>query len=736
MSMLTSKMERMSPGQILADAEIAKFVESLALGIAKAQEALDRNTVDSYIKLAQNPLPDGQTTLIDLGLVPAFYHFQYADLEVNLQVSLKVDQSTKLGIGAFVNSDDTDRSSSNSQSVGTVTVKVIQGNGAPAQAILEISENAEGQVDIATSTVKLIEQGTGNASSGDIEVELEDGLWQSAHALADAIRNDPGASSNNVPEVADADVDVVWPASPILCTTSNADAFKVSPNKVRVVWANNAPARAMFSLTGNNEGTLELAYTDSSSAAQGPHVLATVGPNTSAQGVNVNLGSDLTATMVNLLLELNTNTALSSDYDAKAVFVGGSMGSPRIPHFDNNSSTLKPGDLDALDAIIRYLGAAPNARIELTGHTDNTGSKSYNYGLGTRRAKAARDYLVDHGVSASRLEIASKGEDVPVGDNSTPTGRAENRRVEIKVLSGPTDVFEVATDGNGAAWTTTTISSNLGALLGAWDGSAQATANDGDTVTIPAGGGVALTFKDSGATGDQFNRGADARETAANLAALINTSASLPNHHAWSVGTVVYILGPGGKVTVTLTTDAVGAGANSTNLDDPSGSIAIGQPFQGGADGGQANPGDTLDLGGHTLTVVDASASPGPNNFAKGANAGETANNLRDTINNLSGWNASAAGDTLTVTGPSGSSLSTDNTLAFKLSANRIGGTVDKSDTYKNDAFAYGASVSLDVARKYEQSVTGNSSIKVRMTSIPAPPQFLDTIADYLDRVL
>jgi outer membrane protein OmpA-like peptidoglycan-associated protein len=73
--------------------------------------------------------------------------------------------------------------------------------------------------------------------------------------------------------------------------------------------------------------------------------------------------------------------------------------------------------------------------FEIEGHTDSTGDAAYNMLLGEERAMAVRDYLAKaHGIALSRLEVISYGEDEPVADNKTRDGRAQNRRVVIRVL--------------------------------------------------------------------------------------------------------------------------------------------------------------------------------------------------------------------------------------------------------------------------------------------------------------
>ncbi len=73
--------------------------------------------------------------------------------------------------------------------------------------------------------------------------------------------------------------------------------------------------------------------------------------------------------------------------------------------------------------------------FEIEGHTDSTGDATYNHRLGEERAMAVRDYIASkHGIALSRLNVISYGKDKPVADNKTKDGRAQNRRVVIRIL--------------------------------------------------------------------------------------------------------------------------------------------------------------------------------------------------------------------------------------------------------------------------------------------------------------
>lgn len=101
--------------------------------------------------------------------------------------------------------------------------------------------------------------------------------------------------------------------------------------------------------------------------------------------------------------------------------------------FDTNSSAVKPELRNVLDSFARSLTDDRSSRMTVVGHTDNTGSDATNNRLSVDRAQGVRDYLAARGVSPTRIETTGHGEREPIADNSTDTGRARNRRVEIYV---------------------------------------------------------------------------------------------------------------------------------------------------------------------------------------------------------------------------------------------------------------------------------------------------------------
>ena len=103
--------------------------------------------------------------------------------------------------------------------------------------------------------------------------------------------------------------------------------------------------------------------------------------------------------------------------------------------FDFDSDVLKDEGKAALDAVgdkIQSKGASV-VDVDVIGHTDSIGSEEYNQQLSLRRATSVKDYIVTKGVDASIIDVSGKGESQPVADNSTKEGRAQNRRVEVRI---------------------------------------------------------------------------------------------------------------------------------------------------------------------------------------------------------------------------------------------------------------------------------------------------------------
>ncbi|MDO8349964.1 MAG: OmpA family protein [Gallionella sp.] len=99
--------------------------------------------------------------------------------------------------------------------------------------------------------------------------------------------------------------------------------------------------------------------------------------------------------------------------------------------FNTNKAQLKSGGMHNVQKLADFLNQYPKHNVLVEGHTDSTGSDSYNLELSDRRANAVRTALIDKGVNGNRVATRGYGEAYPVAGNDTVTGRQLNRRVEI-----------------------------------------------------------------------------------------------------------------------------------------------------------------------------------------------------------------------------------------------------------------------------------------------------------------
>ena len=102
--------------------------------------------------------------------------------------------------------------------------------------------------------------------------------------------------------------------------------------------------------------------------------------------------------------------------------------------FETGKSIITPGSYTELDRLLNILKENDQMKIEISGHTDKTGSEAINSKLSGERAKAVVEYLVKKGIVRLRMESKGYGSLQPVADNATSQGRAKNRRVEFKIL--------------------------------------------------------------------------------------------------------------------------------------------------------------------------------------------------------------------------------------------------------------------------------------------------------------
>ena len=155
----------------------------------------------------------------------------------------------------------------------------------------------------------------------------------------------------------------------------------------------------------------------------------------------------LRSTLVGAAIGAAAGGAIGATLDQQAADLRNRLGNPNVTVtnmgsyllvnlpddvvFATDSAAVRPDLAGEIRSIAANLVSYPNSRIQVLGHTDNTGTAAYNFDLSQRRAVAVADILIGAGVPSSRLSSVGIGEDRPVASNTTVSGRAQNRRVEI-----------------------------------------------------------------------------------------------------------------------------------------------------------------------------------------------------------------------------------------------------------------------------------------------------------------
>mgnify|MGYP006371788405 FL=1 len=124
--------------------------------------------------------------------------------------------------------------------------------------------------------------------------------------------------------------------------------------------------------------------------------------------------------------------ALTVDYTTKTVTEENRVASKSEQiNFDFGKATISPSSYALLDKLANDLISSEGLKILLVGHTDNVGSAEQNQILSQARAEAVKQYFLKKGIPSTRIDTEGKGLQEPIESNSTDSGRAKNRRVQI-----------------------------------------------------------------------------------------------------------------------------------------------------------------------------------------------------------------------------------------------------------------------------------------------------------------
>ncbi len=185
---------------------------------------------------------------------------------------------------------------------------------------------------------------------------------------------------------------------------------------------------AEIEITDNSTGTIIETFTTNSATGKFLITLASgknYGIAVKAEGYlfhseNFDIPSGSADNLVNKVIELK-NIAVGSKIALRNIF------------FDTGKSTLRSESNAELDRLVKLLKDVPSLKIEISGHTDNTGSATLNAKLSQDRADAVVNYLKGKGIATNRLTSMGYGSDQPIATNSTSDGRQQNRRTEFEI---------------------------------------------------------------------------------------------------------------------------------------------------------------------------------------------------------------------------------------------------------------------------------------------------------------
>jgi outer membrane protein OmpA-like peptidoglycan-associated protein len=132
------------------------------------------------------------------------------------------------------------------------------------------------------------------------------------------------------------------------------------------------------------------------------------------------------------LKDVKEGGALTMDIQLEKIKVGNHVVLNNV-FFESNSFELKNESKTELNTLIELMNKNPTLKIEIGGHTDNSGIEKDNESLSASRAKSVNDFMVSKGIAADRLTYKGYAATKPIADNKTAEGKAKNRRTEFTV---------------------------------------------------------------------------------------------------------------------------------------------------------------------------------------------------------------------------------------------------------------------------------------------------------------
>ena len=376
----------MKPGEILADASVAEFIKTLGLSIAEAQQALDENSVNQIAEFIEPREGLGGKTLLDLGLSPAFYHYQHADITCSMQLSLKVEKNLSLGlnIGGSLQSTNTE-SSNNSQSESS-SESGSSTRTETRRASVQVTSASAGSLTVGGRAFPL----TGNSPLERIQ------------NLRNSLTGDPATGIARV----------LYRMRPTPLTIStDAPAEKVITTENSVAFKGGGFDRAMVRVGAN---------VDTDYVLHASHTAVTTA-KASLQAYAAHVSAQIAA----------------EGYDTQSIAPSERLFSfGAFPTGDADVQSDWDSDLDYMAEVILAL----NTRVDIQGFADRqmypggaTASDEDNRELGDNRAQSIHDALHRRGVPTSLLRVLDSTGDQAAADagDERGTNNPAFRRADI-----------------------------------------------------------------------------------------------------------------------------------------------------------------------------------------------------------------------------------------------------------------------------------------------------------------
>jgi outer membrane protein OmpA-like peptidoglycan-associated protein len=346
-------LDEMTPGEILADSSVAEFIKELGLGIAAAQTALDDNSVRQMEIFTTRRDDLGGRSLLDLGLSPAFYHYQHADITCSMQLRMEVGKSDEFGFGIQAGVNDTNASTGSSSSSTSSSTSTDRSLTKSARLTMRSDSTAALAVqggDTITPTGS-----TPTERLSNLQARLAGGTGE----IERLVFNPPDTRPDMSIETPTDKVVVNSPTIAFLRPDTNSALIRVRAN-----------ANTDFVVNGS------LTVSTTAQASLDDYAAHVAQQFTAAGFTRVNH------------------------------MAPGPRVQFAVTYHDTGVQDPQPDSIDSMQRLVGMLQATGQS-VEIEGFTDRQGPRAANLALGEARARTIRDLLVSQGLPASQARIST-----------------------------------------------------------------------------------------------------------------------------------------------------------------------------------------------------------------------------------------------------------------------------------------------------------------------------------------